>query len=1093
MRRMRYVLSLIAFFNFCVVASTAQAAKPAAEVQVPQLAVLFAASPSDGITAEQAIEMLNGSDSRFESRDLRARAGNPTRARFFLSARLPAQIRGNLSPDNPLEILHRWLVLDYPGNAEAGLARAAMVSAPGIFRRVDHVLQGLIFSSTPSDPYYSYNAAPIGFGGNGASSASVYGLLSIPNAWDSLIGNAYVGLFDNGVDGADFSLSSPAIHPDLSAKVRGHFSWRTSDHGRNVDEAACTFSGVPFPVQGHGTHVAGLIAASANNGNGSSGVCPGCSLAVARHGVCDANTDQTFANAIQEAAMQGLQVFSHSGGMGGSTYHDNDLCTGSLSTQPVLCVALALASDRDMTYVAASGNWPDLQQLGLAQHTQFPAKQPNVISVGATNEFGVFSTTFSAVGKVDFTAPGERVFSTFFRNGIWRNDELYSTGSACQRQSTNTSDPLNGYGYCSGTSMSTPIIAGSYGLVRSADPLLKQGSVTAIMRAFASSPLTVSTSIGSGSPNVGASVKAALWGAWSNNGITPLFSLYVPGGFSGMAKHFYTTVPQMAAAANCMGLKVGYNGWLPAEAYLASNLLNSADGAPVGGYLAFPGACTAPASSNPVASMKIFTTPTRFGQSLVPLLRASYNAQNRATLPSFDGGANNSARSSIVGHAYATLDSEMSAFVSVGYVFDGIEGYLYPPTVSQPFGTIGVYRRYNASLDDYGLFTTAQLSTAGAGYAPMSGYQDLIGYACPNSVYQVGVCANQDSYDIYAAPTPVDFDHDGMADIAWNRGYQGGYWLMGAGSAIASAGTLAGPSGAVIWKVADFDGDGKSDILWRHPSGQYFISMMNGSTILSTTSILAAGTTWEVVGTGDLNGDGKADLIWREGASGTYGAWLMNGASYTLAGAITQPGPTWRIVAAGDFDHDLKTDFVWYDGAGSFKIILMNGLAAAAASAPIVTDNSWAITHVGDFNGDGKTDLIWRRTDGSSGAWLMNGLSWSAYTIATPGSTWRIAAVGDFNADGKSDLLLTDDLASAQVWLMDGSLWSGSVVGPVSSASYSSPGDWRPVITRDFSGDGKADVLWRKSDGNFRSWTMNGTGYTETVYGVPYSGWEPLP
>jgi hypothetical protein len=53
-----------------------------------------------------------------------------------------------------------------------------------------------------------------------------------------------------------------------------------------------------------------------------------------------------------------------------------------------------------------------------------------------------------------------------------------------------------------------------------------------------------------------------------------------------------------------------------------------------------------------------------------------------------------------VSHAYTTSSSGISAFGSVGYVLDGIEGYIYPSTKTQPFGTVKLCRKYSGSGDD---------------------------------------------------------------------------------------------------------------------------------------------------------------------------------------------------------------------------------------------------------------------------------------------------------------------------------------------------------------------------------------------------------
>jgi len=74
----------------------------------------------------------------------------------------------------------------------------------------------------------------------------------------------------------------------------------------------------------------------------------------------------------------------------------------------------------------------------------------------------------------------------------------------------------------------------------------------------------------------------------------------------------------------------------------------------------------------------------------------------------------------------------------------------------------------------------------------------------------------------------------------------------------------------------------------------------------------------------------------------------------------------------------------------------------------------------------------------------------------------------DFSADGKADILWRNSDGSVAIWLMDGlTQASGGGLGVV-------PTSWTIAGVGDFDGDGKADILWRNSDGNVAIWLMNG-------------------
>ncbi|MGB5146109.1 MAG: hypothetical protein WBN86_03170 [Porticoccaceae bacterium] len=67
-----------------------------------------------------------------------------------------------------------------------------------------------------------------------------------------------------------------------------------------------------------------------------------------------------------------------------------------------------------------------------------------------------------------------------------------------------------------------------------------------------------------------------------------------------------------------------------------------------------------------------------------------------------------------MGVTYTADTAGVSAYQSVGYKLDGIEGYLYPETMSQPAGTVRLMRKYNPARDDHAIFPESQLSAMAA-------------------------------------------------------------------------------------------------------------------------------------------------------------------------------------------------------------------------------------------------------------------------------------------------------------------------------------------------------------------------------------------
>ncbi len=236
-------------------------------------------------------------------------------------------------------------------------------------------------------------------------------------AWDLSIGSSstLIAVLDTGVD---------ATHPDLGPAVVGGFDFVNGDSDASDDH-------------GHGTHVAGIIAATANNGVGATGI--DWSSRILPVKVLDDQGDgdlDTVAEGIAYAVSNGAKVIN--------------LSLGGLTSTSLLADAVAQASAAGAVVVAAAGN-------DNTEDAFYPSAYPEVIGVAATNARDA-KASFSSFGeRVDISAPGEAIWSTV------------SMGS-CSLCSP------DGYAPLSGTSMATPVIAGVLGL-------LHGGSFTNITRA----------------------------------------------------------------------------------------------------------------------------------------------------------------------------------------------------------------------------------------------------------------------------------------------------------------------------------------------------------------------------------------------------------------------------------------------------------------------------------------------------------------------------------------------------------------------------------------------------------------------------------
>jgi hypothetical protein len=322
-----------------------------------------------------------------------------------------------------------------------------------------------------------------------------------------------------------------------------------------------------------------------------------------------------------------------------------------------------------------------------------------------------------------------------------------------------------------------------------------------------------------------------------------------------------------------------------------------------------------------------------------------------------------------------------------------------------------------------------------------------------------------------------DFDGDGRADILWraNDG-QVAIWFMNGGSIAYQA----YPGGKVgnEWRiegVGDFDGDGRADILWRAADGQPAIWFMNGGNIASQAWPGGkGGHEWRIEGVGDFDDDGRADILWRA-ADGQVGIWFMNGGNIaSQAWPGDKVGHEWRIQRVGDFDGDGRADILWRAIDGQTAVWFMNGGTKRGEGYPGGVGYEWTIQGVApvtanDFDGDGRADILWRGANGEDAIWFMIGgtIAYQGWPGGSgPGLYWTVQGSGDFNGDGHADILWRGYQGETAIWFMNG----GNIVGQAWPGGGGPGLEWQVQGIGDFDADGRADILWRRNDGYLAIW-----------------------
>ena len=206
----------------------------------------------------------------------------------------------------------------------------------------------------------------------------------------------------------------------------------------------------PMDTYGHGTEVAGVIAASQFTFNGATyqGAAPDCKLLALRvdaadDPVPDARIQLALQWVLDHQAQYNIVAVNISFGSG----HYSSSHISIYSPQ------LAQLAQAGVFVVAASGNGGVSEPYGV----EYPAADPNVYAVGAVDKFDVITEYTERGPNMDLLAPGESVPTTSLGP-----DDFESA---------------------SGTSFAAPYVAGTIALLRQANPDLRVADLQSILRA----------------------------------------------------------------------------------------------------------------------------------------------------------------------------------------------------------------------------------------------------------------------------------------------------------------------------------------------------------------------------------------------------------------------------------------------------------------------------------------------------------------------------------------------------------------------------------------------------------------------------------
>jgi subtilisin family serine protease len=288
-------------------------------------------------------------------------------SRSFQGVGTPSEIRIGLD---------RWIRLTLNEDAEMISTLEALRQLPGVVIAESDVIGSFAGTGDPDDPNFplQWNMSNTGQTVQGVTGVVGADIRAV-GAWEISTGEApvIVATLDSGT----------YAHPEFASRILP--GWNATN-GSNDTSDVCG---------GHGTRVAGIIAATGDNGSGVAGLNWSAQiLPVIVSGPCSVSQIDT-ADGLVWAVNQGARIINMSLQFSTPTEYLHE--------------AILYAVDNDVLVVSASGN--------SGSSVTYPGKWPETIAVGAMNNTDTRWSSSSFGPELDLVAPGANVTSTWLGGG----------------------------------------------------------------------------------------------------------------------------------------------------------------------------------------------------------------------------------------------------------------------------------------------------------------------------------------------------------------------------------------------------------------------------------------------------------------------------------------------------------------------------------------------------------------------------------------------------------------------------------------------------------------------------------------------------